>query len=555
MKRCSRWLIMPIYLLLVLFPLYQTPASANDTTQRVLILPFAVHAEQNLAFLNKGIEEMLTSRIGQAAKVVVDPNPAPEKAPLQLGREVGAHFVATGSITLFGVNVSTDARLTRIVSGETVLHFSRFGQSKGDVLEHVNQFGSQVAEYLTSLTKPTRPEPQSTEKAMPIAKAPKQPSTSTPSLAASNEPSHSPAPQGLAPTPPETETSSKSLWVSERRPGTINALSVADVNADGRPDIVVAQDGDIVVETPNGRHLVRQTVFNAGKNNTIIAVDAGDLNGNHVAEIFVTRLNAHGKLDSMVLEWNGSKLRPIASRQPWYFRLANDPEKKPVLVGQRQGRPSANDTGGLYTYRHFLPGIFELLPEGSGYQTTRRLALPTEQCVYGFAQGDLLHDGQIRTVAFSPADKLRVFDATGTPQWAGNETLGGSPLFLESISDTDIRTKDRTYLSQRLEILDIDGDGLKEIVTVHNHDMARGMAERFRKYTHGRMVVLSWNGVNMKEIWSGEDAGGHISDFAVADLNDDGILEAVYGMIENNGLFKGNISRIVIEPFDLPFER
>jgi hypothetical protein len=90
------------------------------------------------------------------------------------------------------------------------------------------------------------------------------------------------------------------------------------------------------------------------------AVDAGDINGNGTAEIFVTRLDAHGKLDSVVLEWNGSGLQPIATDQRWYFRVTDDPEAGRLLTGQRRGTPSANDTGGLYADTHFLPGVFEL---------------------------------------------------------------------------------------------------------------------------------------------------------------------------------------------------
>ena len=37
--------------------------------------------------------------------------------------------------------------------------------------------------------------------------------------------------------------------------------------------------------------------------------------------VYVTRIDAHDKLDSIVLEWNGTELRPIAEKQNWYFRV------------------------------------------------------------------------------------------------------------------------------------------------------------------------------------------------------------------------------------------
>ena len=90
---------------------------------------------------------------------------------------------------------------------------------------------------------------------------------------------------------------------------------------------------------------------------------------------------------------------------------------------------------------------------------------------------------------------------------------------------------------------DLDGDGNVEVVTVHNRDAARGFVERFRKYTRGRVIALRWNQVNMKEIWTGEEISGYISDFSVVDLNGDGRLEAVYAMVVSTGLAQANVQQ------------
>jgi len=71
--------------------------------------------------------------------------------------------------------------------------------------------------------------------------------------------------------------------------------------------------------------------------------------------------------------------------------------------------------------------------------------------------------------------------------------------------------------------------------------------ERFRKYTRGRVIALRWNKVNMKEIWTGEEISGFISDFSVADLDGDGRLEAVYAMVTSTGIMQAKSSNIVVE--------
>jgi hypothetical protein len=47
-------------------------------------------------------------------------------------------------------------------------------------------------------------------------------------------------------------------------------------------------------------------------------------------------------------------------------------------MGQRRGTPSANDTGSLYAYSHFMPGVFELTWNGKNYQAGRRFPLPED---------------------------------------------------------------------------------------------------------------------------------------------------------------------------------
>ena len=474
-----------------------------------------------------------------------------------MGRDLNADYVVTGSLTVFGNSASTDATLTAVDSGDTALQFSQFGQSSGDVLMHVNQFATQVSQYIASLSaaapRVAAPTAAAPAVMIPQVAPPVQPAqplppavAAAPPAPAAPEPAAAPVVAAAAAVATTAEPV-EALWTSNPFKGTISALTTGDVDGDGRTDIVFAHENQIVVENRNGDRLDRLAAFDAGKRHTIIAVDAGDINGNGTAEIFVTRLDVHGKLDSVVLEWNGSGLQPIASGQSWYFRVTDDPEKGRCWMGQRRGTPSANDTGGLYAYTHFLPGVFELTWTGKDYQAGRRFPLPEDMTIYRFARGDIFNDGKIRAIAYSPDDELRIYDPAGSPQWAGQETLGGNPLFLEATSATDVSTKDRTYLTQRFIVADLDGDGNVEVVTVHNRDAARGFVERFRKYTRGRMIALRWNKVNMKEIWTGEEISGYISDFSVTDLDGDGRLEAVYAMVVSTGLAQAKSSNIVVE--------
>ena len=133
MKRYPRRLNVFLCLLTAFSSHFISPALADEKAKRVLILPLTIHSEKDLTFLNKGIMEMMAARIGRSANVLREDAPAPGGDPVQTGRDLNADYVVTGSLTVFGNSASTDAALTAVDSSDTVLQFSQFGQSSGDI--------------------------------------------------------------------------------------------------------------------------------------------------------------------------------------------------------------------------------------------------------------------------------------------------------------------------------------------------------------------------------------------------------------------------------------
>ena len=107
MMRHPRRLTGLIRLLTAFFILFNAPALAAESAKRVLILPLTIHSEKDLAFLNKGIMDMIASRVGATATVIRKDALAPGKDALQMGRDLNADYVVTGSLTLFGNSAST----------------------------------------------------------------------------------------------------------------------------------------------------------------------------------------------------------------------------------------------------------------------------------------------------------------------------------------------------------------------------------------------------------------------------------------------------------------
>jgi hypothetical protein len=118
----------------------------------------------------------------------------------------------------------------------------------------------------------------------------------------------------------------------------------------------------------------------------------------------------------VVLEWNGSPAcSPLPPARTGTSGSPTILETGRILMGQRRGTPSANDTGGLYATTHFLPGVFELTWTGNDYQAGRRFPLPDDMTIYRFAMGDIFNDGARSGPSPIPLDdELRIYDPAGT---------------------------------------------------------------------------------------------------------------------------------------------
>ena len=106
----------PLFCLVLLFcipPFFLANNACAEDEARVLVLPFTLHAEKDLSFLNPGIMGMLSSRLSANGRVTVVKSrqaDLDEPAALALAKTLDADYLITGSLTVFGNSVSTDVR-------------------------------------------------------------------------------------------------------------------------------------------------------------------------------------------------------------------------------------------------------------------------------------------------------------------------------------------------------------------------------------------------------------------------------------------------------------
>lgn len=516
--------LLPAILILVL----SLPAMAADL-QQVLILPFTINAEKDLAYLNRGMVSMLSSRLYQQDRIttLIGEKTAPNQAAaLKIAADANADFVIFGSITVFGKSVSTDLQLLDVENETTAISFSQAGTKKGAVISHIDQFAAQAKPLLMgsgvppAAAAPAAPAPVPV--VVPVTPKPAAPTAAVPAAV---------APEKKPDRPPE--------WKSERFGKGIVSLSAGDIDQDGKTEVVLVTKRDVLVRRYEKDRLVTVAEKKGSRHIVLMGVDVLDLNKNGRPEIYVTGRLVDGELRSYVLEWSNGTLVKIADNQNWYFRGVRIPGQGNLLLGQKRGTITG---GGNYVSLHeptelFLAGIYTLRWQGDKLVSDQRQELPRNMKVYGFSWGDIRGKSQDQLVMLMDDYRLRILDRSGRKEWTSSERFGGNATFIEYKTGADISEVARYYLPQRVHIEDLDGDDKLETIVVKNRDSARNLVGRVKLYKSGTVACLYWDVVALKEKWTAEKAAGYISDVAVADMDGDGARDVVFSVVGSSDFF------------------
>jgi len=517
-----------------------------DAPKKILILPFNIHSEKDLSFLQNGIFDMLSTRLSEAGKVVPISKekslkavqgingPVNEKTAQALGENLQADFVLFGSLTVFGDSISTDSRFLDVNKGTPVVVFNQSGKTQGDVIQHIDIFAGQVNEKVfkrkTYTYKPTL---QQKDNIDDTRRHPEAVWAETKGMVSSSE--FDTVGQGMV---------SFDFWKSRRFKTRIIGMAAGDVDGDKNNEVVFISDRIVSIYRYLDRKFIKIGEIEGTSYNHYIGVDVADINENGKAEIFVTNYNSKDRMRSFVLEWNGTEFAKIIDNANWYYRVINVPYQGRILFGQQRKDK----------LKIFKPGVYEMKWESGEYKPSVRQNLPESITVYGFTYGEVTHDGREMTVAYSYNDRIRIMDKSGDEEWTSSEPYGEGMIFLEFFDRLDATEKvpqdpeklDRYFLPQRIHIADLDKDGKNDLLLVKNHDVSGETFSRIRMFNNGHIECLTWNQLGLGLKWRTQKISEYISDVTIADLNNDGNDELIFSVVSKTGKILGQSRSYIV---------
>ncbi|MDP2852230.1 MAG: VCBS repeat-containing protein, partial [Gallionella sp.] len=508
------------------------PATGAAQTGRIAFLPFKANAPQDMSYLTSGIRDMLASRIASEVgltvidKAVVDKalasagTPTQTEAFFKLGKTLQADFLVVGSLTALGSSLSLDAKVFDMGKGEP-RNFYATAKNESEIIQSIDSLAWDISEKIFAHKRPASALLQPLGAGQPGAQAQPQYATSHPDRAFAGRTGMgggSPFiyPKGITSEFQKTQNMKLSLQFME----------MADLDDDGQDEVIFADIDSIQIFKRDNNRLSKVGQIPGKVGYRIHAVTVADLNKNGKPEIYVSAADSKGP-NSFACEWLGAdKANYLFQDAKWYVRAMPVPGEGMVLAGQRSDSSKA-----------VAPGIFRLDVANATLKAGSAMEIPASVNLFEFTIADLDNDGSREIIAIDQYDRLQVLRAGGTVLWKSDEFYGGTTRFIGGTEGFGAgkgsaqEGSTRIYIPSRIIVYDVNGDGQQDIIINKNLSTSSRLFENMKNYPSGEIHALSWNGIALSELWRTRKIDGYIVDYLLRPNADKKGAELLVGLI------------------------
>jgi len=544
----------PALLVALLFAMHLAlPTIGAAQTGRIAFLPFKANAPQDMSYLTSGIRDMLASRIASEIgltvidKAVVDKalasagTPSQNDALLKLAKSLQADYLVVGSLTAMGSSLSLDAKFFDAGKAEP-RNFYATAKNEGEIIQSIDSLAWDISEKIFAHKRPASALSQPVAAGQPIAQAQPQYATAHPDRAFAGRTGAGGSPfiypKGITSEFQKTQNMKLSLQYME----------MADLDGDGQDEVIFADNDSVQIFKRDGNRLSKVGQIPGKPGYRIHAITVADLNKNGKPEIYVSAADSKGP-HSFAFEWLGTdKANYIFQDAKWYIRAMSVPGEGMILAGQQADASKA-----------VAPGIFRLDVANGALKMGSRMEVPASVNLFEFTIADLDNDGSREIIAIDQYDRLQVMRSSGTVLWKSDDFYGGTTRFIGGSEGFGAgkgsaqEGSNRIYIPSRIIVYDVNGDGQMDVIINKNLSTSSRLFENMKNYPSGEIHALSWNGIALSELWRTKKIDGYIVDYLLRPAADKKSAELLVGLILGNSaidLFSDQTSTMLIYQLD-----
>lgn len=324
------------------------------------------------------------------------------------------------------------------------------------------------------------------------------------------------------------------IWHGPQMLGEPVGMAVMDFDRDGQKETAIAYEDRVEIYRLLGRQWQSVARVDLGSRLKALALAAIDLTGDGSPELYLSAADGE-QLASVVVELSGTSFQIVSRNHPWLMRVVDLPGKGPVLLGQEM----------LAKKVAFGDELIQLQRQGAKLVRGAGAGVPKNTNLYGFLPLPET-DGRTVFVRLAANSSLQVVTGEGEVLWQGAETVGGNEGFVERIDPEVFKEQmvKRLYLDAAIK----PGRAGEILVPVNEGSTLLG---NYRSFEKSQLKALRWDGRALEEQWHTKPQGGYLSDFTLADVDNDGAQELVMTVLFTHAGFMSKArSNLVV--YELP---
>lgn len=547
MSRTVRSGLWTLLALLLLLGLATAPQGAHaQAYKKYAVLPYSYSGPEAYQYYGRAVRAEMARQlriVGAFEPVdqytINGQTPTPPADPAQVVsilEHLGSDFLVWGDIS--------------ILDNQAILHTSvadSWGKSiQRDATVPLDQMVQQLQTMAKSIDNELFPETAAPAKAQTASNVPVNPDILDAQSGANANAASAINPQFRY----EGGAQTQGRWQSQSFRWACRSFAVCDGDGDGKNEVfVLGDDSALHVLRFEQNRLLETDKLPLPPRVDYLHLRAYDSNRDGVSELVLSAYHDDTP-DSTIYSYQGGRFSVLADNIRQFLNVISlPPTYTPCLVGQPKGNRNLLEANNVY----------ELAFNGKDVTRVRHLVLPAYANVFAVA---FLPEpqGGYKIVVNDSFSRLRVFNQSCEPLYQSEETYCSSSINLElpnaiapglGKSTRDLGNEEYYYLPLPMIPIDFTGSGKQELLTSKDISVSMQLFYRFRTFTQGELHSLFWDGTGLNLSWKTRRIKGTVTDYCLADFNNDGHQQLVVLLNTYPGALGLEYRKTVLVAYDL----